>query len=415
MTVVVAGAGLILAAILGWAVASGWLGGSSEPEATALVSPTPVSPTPSSEVPTGGAAATAAATPSRASRGGSPGPNTSGETALLYSEFGESEDTLWLTPVSQLQEPEAVATIAHAPFWGISASLSPDGRQVAYVVLPPSVPNPEEDADDQAELWVQPVGGGEPRFLAQNADVSEVPVWSPDSRALAFQSFDRRRNLLTLLRARLRDGAVSVLARIDGATAVFPLAFSPGGDRFYVAQTSEGGTELLAIDTAEGSVETAAKVVGDVVRGWHSSPDGLGLTFVSRIGGQEWGLHIVSLVDGTVSRLESQAIPSGRELFSPVWHPQQPLLTVGTAPDGGGGVINVPLSGQNGERLAGPDDGFDVPLAWAPSGDYLVVQQFSEYPVQRRPSIDVLTSSGERQGLAQGMEVTFIGWLASAE
>ncbi|GAG02569.1 unnamed protein product, partial [marine sediment metagenome] len=44
-------------------------------------------------------------------------------------------------------------------------------------------------------------------------------------------------------------------------------------------------------------------------------------------------------------------------------------------------------------------------------GDYLVVQQFSEYPVQRRPSLYLLTASGERQPLAQGAEITFISWL----
>jgi len=54
-------------------------------------------------------------------------------------------------------------------------------------------------------------------------------------------------------------------------------------------------------------------------------------------------------------------------------------------------------------------------LAWSPNGDYLIVQQFSEYPVQRRPSLYLLTASGERQRLAEGSEVTFIGWLGSAE
>ena len=100
-------------------------------------------------------------------------------------------------------------------------------------------------------------------------------------------------------------------------------------------------------------------------------------------------------------------------LFSPVWHPQQPLLSVGAAP--GVVVLNLPLSGEGGERLPGPAGGFDVPLAWSPNGDYLVVQQFSEYPVQRRPSLYLLTASGERQRLAEGSEVTFIGWLGSAE
>ncbi|KKK68244.1 hypothetical protein LCGC14_2946010, partial [marine sediment metagenome] len=257
---------------------------------------------------------------------------------MLYTEFESSQDTIRLVPLSNVLEPRSIAVIPHAPFWGISASLSPDGQQVAYVVLPPIVPHPERAADDQAEVWVQPVSGGEPRRLAKNAGVRVAPVWSPDSGTLVFQSFSRDSNSLTLFRVNIGDGAVSVLASL-GAAAAFPLAFAPNSDQFYVAQTSEGGTDLLAINTADGSVQTVARVAGGIARGWRPSPDGVSIAFVNQISAQEWEIAIASLAEGSVSRLDSQAIPSGRELFSPVWHPQQPLLTVGTAPSDGGGVL----------------------------------------------------------------------------
>ena len=334
---------------------------------------------------------------------------------MLYSEFESSQDTIRLAPISNLQEPRTITAIPHTPLWGISASLSPDGQQVAYVVLPPTVPDPERAANDQAEVWVQPLAGGEPRRLAQNADVRVAPVWSPDGGALVFQNLSQESNSLTLFRVNVSDGSVSVLATLDGAAAPLPLAFAPNGGRFYVAQSSEGAADLLAIDTADGSVRTVTRIAGGRARGWRLSPDGLSMALVHQNRDQEWEVAIASLSEGSVSRLGSRAIPSGQVLFGPVWHSQQPLLSVGAAPGGGGGVLNLPLSDEGEERLPGPAQGFDVPLAWSPNGDYLVVQQFSEYPPQRRPNLYLLTTSGERQRLAEESEVTFIGWLGSAE
>ena len=75
---------------------------------------------------------------------------------MLYSEFESNQDTIRLAPISNLGEPRSITAVPHAPLWGISASLSPDGQQVAYVVLPPTVPDPERAANDQAEVLVQP-------------------------------------------------------------------------------------------------------------------------------------------------------------------------------------------------------------------------------------------------------------------
>ena len=396
------GAGLTLVALAGWAVASGrFEGDSSEPESVSPLSyPTPETPA-------------AGASPSAPDA--SPTATTLLETAVLYSEFESSPDTLRLAPISNLGKPRSIAAIPHTPLWGITASLSPDGQQVAYLVLPPTVPDPERAANDQAEVWVQPLAGGEPRRLAQNADVRVAPVWSPDGGALVFQSISQESNSLTLFRVNVSDGSVSVLAILDGAAAPLPLAFAPNGDRFYVAQSSGGAADLLAIDTADGSVRTVTRIAGGSARGWRLSPDGLSIALVHQNRDQEWEVAIASLSGGSVSRLGSRAIPSGQVLFGPVWHPQQPLLSVGAAPGDGGGVLNLPLSGEGEERLPGLAEGFDVPLAWSPNGDYLVVQQFSEYPPQRRPNLYLLTTSGERQRLAEGSEVTFIGWLGSAE
>ena len=399
LTVTLIGAGLILAAVLALAAASGWLGGGSEEPA--LVSPRG-SPSPSAQGPTPTASAPAGVTPV---------PEPAGELALLYSQFGETEDTLWLAPASQFQEPQAIATIAHAPFWGISASLSPDGRWVAYTALPPNLPNPEEGSSGEAEVWLLPRAGGEPQLLAQGADVRLAPIWSPDSGALVFQSIDLQRNRYSLFSVNLADKVSSLFLGMEDVASMFPLGFAPTGDSFYVGRVGEGGTDIFAVSVADASSRTIATVDG-VARDWQLSPDGERVTFVSQTGEGEWGLWVLDLEGGSSLRLEAEGLPTDRELFSPVWRAGQELITLGTAPgDNGTGVLNVSLSGGAAEQLPGPEQGFDVPLAWSPQGDLLVVQEFTEFPVRRRPQLSLISADGQRQRLAQGAEVTFISWL----
>ncbi|MEE8346432.1 MAG: hypothetical protein V3S20_03690 [Dehalococcoidia bacterium] len=401
LTVTLIGAGLILAAVIALAVALGWLGGgSSEPT---VVSPRS-SPSPVAEGPTPTASVPAGVTPA---------PEPAGELALLYSQFGETEDTLWLAPASQLQEPQIIATIAHAPFWGISASLSPDGRWVAYTALPQNLPNPDEGSSAEAEVWLLSSAGGEPQLLAQGADVRLAPIWSPDSGAFMVQSIDRQRNSYTLFSVNLADRVSSRLLSMEDVASMFPLAYAPTGDSFYVAQVGEGGTDIFAVSVADASRREIATVDG-VARDWQLSPDGERVTFVNQTGEGEWELWVLDLEDGSQFRLEAEGLPTERELFSPVWRAGQELITLGTAPgDDGNGVLNVSLSGGAAEQLPGPELGFDVPLAWSPQGDLLVVQEFAEFPVRRRPRLNLIFADGERQrlALADEAEVTFISWL----
>lgn len=352
--------------------------------------------------------------PSPASADGSPGPDTSSEPALLYSQFGETEDIIWLAPTSQLQAPQALATIAHATFWGISASLSPDDRWVAYTVLPASVSNPEEGTGSEAEVWVLPLSGGEPELLSQGADVRLAPIWSPDGRSLVFQRFDRQRNVPTLFRVNLKDRVVSTLASLEGGTSAFPVAFGPGGDQFYSVRIAEGGTELLAISTTDGSTQTVATIAGGIAREWQLSPDGGRMTFANQAG-EEWELWVLDLDDSSFLRLEAEGLRTDRELFGPVWHPGQELISLGTTPgDDGNGVLNISLSGETADRLPGPEQGFQVPLGWSPGGDLLIVQEFAEYPVRRRPHLSLIAPDGQGQVLADEADVTFIGWSTDA-
>ncbi len=62
--------------------------------------------------------------------------------------------------------------------------LSPDGRQVAYVVTELN----EEGDDYQSDVWLVPTAGGEARALTSSPANDDSPRWSPDGKQIAFLS-----------------------------------------------------------------------------------------------------------------------------------------------------------------------------------------------------------------------------------
>jgi Tol biopolymer transport system component len=68
------------------------------------------------------------------------------------------------------------------------ASISPDGKRIAFVVTEPGDPNkPEKPPDDN--IWVVPADGSEPaRLFAATPKSENFPGWSPDGHWLAFLS-----------------------------------------------------------------------------------------------------------------------------------------------------------------------------------------------------------------------------------
>ena len=106
-----------------------------------------------------------------------------------------------------------VAGAAEAPLWLRDAKISPDGKMIAFTY--------------KGDIFTVPVGGGEAVRITSQPSYETAPVWSPDSRSLAFAS-DRYGNFdVFTVKA---DGSDAEWKRLTyNSAAETPEAFSPDG------------------------------------------------------------------------------------------------------------------------------------------------------------------------------------------
>src|SRR5262245_16797866 len=79
--------------------------------------------------------------------------------------------------------PEGIAAIR----WGTAPALSPDGKQVVYVVVEWDV-TPAKAAR-KSTLWLAATDGSQPpRAVAAEHQRASKPLWSPDGHHVAFLS-----------------------------------------------------------------------------------------------------------------------------------------------------------------------------------------------------------------------------------
>jgi len=340
-----------------------------------------------------------------------------GSPQLIYSEFSQNSDTIWTAAADNLSQRRAIATVGHAPEYGIFPSLSPDGHRIAYTVLPPD--GGQADIAAPAEVWVMDGNGAGRRRLAVDADLPVTPVWAPDSSSLVFRRSVPRENAagsFQLVRITLA-GVETVL--VDAGVGLFPVGFSPDGATFYYVQLSADGTDLGRVAATGGPAAPVAHLSDDFARDWHLSPDGTRLAFLAPRYTDDRVSYSATVLDlggdnaAPVLRAAS-AMLSDADEFNPIWNPNGRDLTVGRLTSGSAGApaLQMAAAGVEAERsLAAPPRGFDAPLAWSADGGYLAVRFFEGSSVTNPGRSWVMVVGGsKRQTVAATSDIEVLGW-----
>lgn len=90
---------------------------------------------------------------------------------------------IWTVPADGSREPSALTT---APQSSTSPRWSPDGRTIAFLSARPTAGD-TSDAP-RAQVWLLPLGGGEPRRLTMLANGASSFQWSPDGSRMVVVS-----------------------------------------------------------------------------------------------------------------------------------------------------------------------------------------------------------------------------------
>jgi dipeptidyl aminopeptidase/acylaminoacyl peptidase len=326
--------------------------------------------------------------------------------------------------------------------WPLDARVSPNGKQVAYVV---QETNWEENAF-QTNICLAETSSGSNHRLTRSKGSSTHPQWSPDGKRLAFTS-DREGNPQIYLLApgggeavqltRHETGVVRFQWAPDGRSIAFTATDSDSRER-QEREEKYGTFEVFESDytmTHLWRVEVPAELptrpldarrltrggdfsVGDV--SWLAgsefswSPDSQRIAFSAARTPAVRDLHtldiyLLSLADGAVKRIVDSKGPDR----NPVWSPDGKQIAYEANPQNDEGSY---VAGHHNTRLAvvSPEGGkprlltedFDESpslLAWGPDGIYFsALQKVAHYLYRLDPERKTVARLGGPNALVNG-------------
>ena len=222
----------------------------------------------------------------------------------------------------------------------ISVALAADGR-IATDLL--------------GSIWVIPPDGGEAETIASGSDPAHRPRWSPDNRALVYQSSDAATSRLLLYDFEL--GKSEPLA--GGGYPARDADWHPDGERIVFSSVrSTSGFDLWEIDLETRIAWRLTDQLGDETEpAW--SVDGRDLVYVHQHDGR-WSLML-----RRHGQPDQVLIESAERLAAPSWRPDGSLISYLKQGDDGWSFWMTILADPPLHRmLMGGEDFFLAPIAW---------------------------------------------------
>lgn len=344
--------------------------------------------------------------------GGARGIEAASVPQVVLAQFDENTDTIAVAPLDDPAATREVTAIRHAPGWGIIGAVSPDGRWLAYTVLPRGARYPQT----QAEAHILSLTSGDDRRVADGVDLQAAPVWSRASDRAAFLRGAAPENQLgsfTVLVA-TPGGSATEGGIIDGALAAHPVGFSPAGDAVYVAVIEPSGARLDAL--AGNGRSALARLSDGLARDFALSPDGRKLAYVDTApsAGAPLRVRVIDLAGGLSASAVAPAAP-GVPTLGPAWTPDGELTFAVARP--GGAALRAASAAPGGvyaTAAAGRADGFYEPLAWSPDGVSLAARAITgslgEVREQRLALVGGPPDGRGRRDFGNA-DTKFLGWV----
>ena len=365
-------------------------------EATSERRPT-YTPSPTQEPPPGATPsptqeALPAVAPSPTSVPTMPAPLQTG-LSILYAETDDSKGmtTLWLADIKDLDSRRALITLEHKIGYGPSGAISPDGRRLAYVLIPPGT-DERAARTSGGELWVMDVEGMDRRKLADK--VGYLAMWSPDSAALIYGRMvplERPKDPQITYRTEFylistKEARQSLILANDTDYGVSPVGWSSDAKLFYYAAVSlEGEWELRGVEVPSGVDRLETRLPWDLASGISLSPDGTRVMFSAYEERQPVPRY--ALVALPISGGEGRKIISGAKgdetisNYAAVWSPDGQKLIAHIPPEAGQRAKLERIDLGTGERHAVAAvevtaEEFLIPRSLSPDGEWLIVLKY---------------------------------------
>lgn len=270
------------------------------------------------------------------------------------------------------------------------AEVSPDGREVAYVVSAATFEVGEKSA--ASRVWLVSSRGGDSRQITRGPGSDVQPRWSPDGKSLAFRS-DRQERGVAQIYILSRDlGEPTAVTSFAGGVSDF--AWSPDGQQIAAVVVDskpdhdEGDDHVLYEDDARYArlwlIDVASGEATQVTQGdehvWEFcwSPGGTALAAIVARTPHRWNWYRASLVRFDLDSGRSTTLHTPeRQIARPVWSPDGKWIAVTTSiwsDPGmtGGDVLLIASDGSETRRLAGNDKRSHLTVHWEPGSHSLL-------------------------------------------